>query len=47
MEGVEAFSWWLSFLLGWLSFLLGWLKLFQGVRFFLIDCELVLGGRGI
>ena len=38
--GVEAFSW-------WLSFLLGWLKLFQGVRFFLIDCEFVLGGRGI
>ena len=33
---VEAFSW-------WLSFLLGWLKLFQGVRFFLVDCEFVLG----
>ena len=40
MEGVKAFSW-------WLSFLLGWLKLFQGVRFFLIDCEFVLGSRGI
>ena len=25
----------------------GWLKLFQGVRFFLIDCEFILGGRGI
>ena len=24
-----------------------WLKLFQGVRFFLINCEFVLGGRGI
>ena len=36
MEGVEAFSW-------WLSFLLGWLKLFQGVTFFLVDWEFVLG----
>ena len=36
MEGVEAFSW-------WLSFLLGWLKLFQGVSFFFVDCEFVLG----
>ena len=36
MEGVEAFSW-------WSSFLLGWLKLFQGARFFLVDCEFVLG----
>ena len=40
MEGVEAFSW-------WLSFLLGWLKHFQCVRFFLIDCEFVFGSRGI
>ena len=44
LEELRFFRWSIFFLVG--ETFLGWLKLFQGVNFFLVDCDFFSFGEG-